>query len=66
MGAENLYLNTAQLYDADNREVFSADIPFYLDRAKRLGGKALELACGTGRITIPLAEAGINIWGLDI
>lgn len=65
MGVENLYLNTAKLYDADNRVVFSADIPFYLDRARKLGGKTLELACGTGRITIPLAEEGINIWGLD-
>lgn len=62
---ENLYLNIAKLYDADNRAVFSADIPFYLDRAKKLDGKTLELACGTGRITIPLAEEGINIWGLD-
>lgn len=62
---ENLYLNTAKLYDADNRAVFSADIPFYLDRAKNLGGNTLELACGTGRITIPLAEEGIHIWGLD-
>lgn len=65
IGVENLYLNTAKLYDADNRAVFSADIPFYLDRAKKLGGKTLELACGTGRITIPLAEEGITIWGLD-
>jgi len=39
---ENLYLNTAKLYDADNRAVFSSDIPFYLDRAKKLGGKTLE------------------------
>ncbi|WP_159881688.1 class I SAM-dependent methyltransferase [Paenibacillus puerhi] len=62
---ENLYLNTAKLYDADNRAVFSADIPFYQERANRLGGKTLELACGTGRITIPLAEKGIHIWGLD-
>ncbi|MFI2859325.1 class I SAM-dependent methyltransferase [Paenibacillus sp. JSM ZJ436] len=62
---ENLYIHTAQLYDADPREVFSADIPFYLDRAKRLGGRVLELACGTGRITIPLAREGVEIWGLD-
>jgi SAM-dependent methyltransferase len=65
MRVENLYLNTAKLYDADNRAVFLADIPFYLERAKKLGGKVLELACGTGRITIPLAKEGINIWGLD-
>lgn len=62
---ENLYQHTAKLYDSDNRDIFSADIPFYLERAKKLGGLVLELACGTGRITIPLAEAGIHIWGLD-
>lgn len=65
MKVENLYLNTARLYDTDNRQVFSEDIPFYLRRAKELGGKSLELACGTGRITIPLAKEGISIWGLD-
>lgn len=53
------------LYDCDNRRIFSADIPFYRERAKKSGGHVLELACGTGRITIPLAEAGINIQGLD-
>lgn len=61
----NSYVNIARLYDADNRDVFTEDIPFYLNKAQHLGGKALELACGTGRVTIPLAEAGIHIWGLD-
>ncbi len=42
------------------------DIPFYLRQARELGGDALEIACGTGRITIPLAEAGIKITGLDL
>lgn len=61
----NLYLNTAKLYDSDNRAIFSDDIPFYLNWAQHLGGKVLELACGTGRITIPLAKAGVDIVGLD-
>jgi 2-polyprenyl-3-methyl-5-hydroxy-6-metoxy-1,4-benzoquinol methylase len=26
----------------------------------------LELACGTGRITIPVAERGLDIMGIDI
>jgi SAM-dependent methyltransferase len=30
------------------------------------GGLVLELACGTGRIAVPLAQAGIKIVGLDI
>ena len=29
------------------------------------GGTALELACGTGRLTVPLAERGFDITGLD-
>ncbi|MFF2480059.1 class I SAM-dependent methyltransferase [Paenibacillus sp. NPDC058071] len=62
---DNEYSNIAKLYDADNRAVFSADIDFYLKRAGRLGGKTLELACGTGRIAIPLVEKGIPVWGLD-
>ena len=43
-----------------------ADIPFYVEEALRSGGPVLELGCGTGRIGIPIAEAGINIVGLDI
>lgn len=35
---ENLYQHTAKLYDSDNRDIFSADIPFYLERAKNLEG----------------------------
>ncbi len=42
------------------------DIPFYLNQVKKYGEPVLELACGTGRITIPLAEQGIQITGLDI
>jgi len=26
----------------------------------------LELGCGTGRVTLPIAEAGHEIWGLDL
>ncbi len=29
------------------------------------GGAVLELACGTGRLTVPLAERGLSITGLD-
>ena len=43
----------------------SEDVPFYVDLAKEQGGPVLELGCGTGRILIPTAEAGIAITGLD-
>ncbi|WP_426957979.1 class I SAM-dependent methyltransferase [Muricoccus radiodurans] len=38
---------------------------FYLDEARRNGGPVLELACGTGRLTLPLARAGCDVVGLD-
>ncbi len=41
------------------------DAEFYTAQAKQYGGPVLELGCGTGRITIPVAESGISIVGLD-
>jgi len=39
---------------------------FYSALAKQIGGSALELACGTGLVTLALAEQGIPMTGLDI
>lgn len=52
-------------YDLNNQKL-TADIPFYVDLACQTQGPILELACGTGRLTIPIAEAGADITGLDI
>ncbi len=52
-------------YDAQHVEIVE-DIPFYLSQAKKCGDPILELACGTGRITIPHARQGFDITGLDI
>lgn len=41
------------------------DIHFYLEMAQKMGGPVLELGCGTGRILIPIAKAGLDIAGLD-
>jgi len=41
------------------------DIEFFVDYAKKAGGKILELGCGTGRVLIPTALAGYDITGLD-
>jgi SAM-dependent methyltransferase len=53
------------IYDAENG-VFEPDGPFYHALAQKVGGPVLELGCGTGRITIPLAKHGIVMTGLDI
>jgi SAM-dependent methyltransferase len=52
----------AQLYDAFP---FSADLPFYLELASSTGSEVLELCCGSGRLLLPLAEAGHRPVGLD-
>jgi SAM-dependent methyltransferase len=41
------------------------DLPFYLDLAAQCPGPVLEIACGTGRVTIPIARNGIEICGVD-
>jgi SAM-dependent methyltransferase len=41
------------------------DLPFYLELAEQSGGPVLEIACGTGRITLPVARGGIEICGVD-
>ena len=52
-------------YDGLN-DRFQEDVPFYRELALAAGGPVLELACGTGRLTIPLAGAGVDITGLDL
>lgn len=51
------------LYDAQN--TFETDLPFYLAQARRARGPVLELCCGTGRLTLPLAARGIDVTGVD-
>lgn len=53
----------ADLYDAIVRP--GPCEAYYLEEARRAGGPVLELACGTGRLTLPLARAGHQVVGLD-
>jgi SAM-dependent methyltransferase len=44
------------------------DIPFYVrlaEQAAARGQAVLELGCGTGRVTIPMAGIGASVTGLD-
>ena len=58
------YVDYAEYYDFDHDTKF--DLEFYLEYARQCGGPILELACGTGRLAIPIAEAGFEIFGLDL
>ena len=42
------------------------DVAFYERLACETGGRVLELACGTGRIALALAESGLDVTGVDI
>jgi SAM-dependent methyltransferase len=55
------------LYDAEHRSL-AADIDLYLDllHEARVRGPVLELACGSGRVALPLAMAGHQVTGLDL
>jgi ubiquinone/menaquinone biosynthesis C-methylase UbiE len=44
----------------------SHDVDFFVNYAKKAGGKTLELGCGTGRVLIPTAQAGCEVTGLDL
>lgn len=51
-------------YDAENR--WGADDDFYIQLAKRTGDPILDVACGTGRLTRAIAEAGLSVTGVDV
>ncbi len=41
------------------------DVAMYVDFAAVSSGPILELGCGTGRVLVPLAEAGHSVTGVD-
>jgi len=43
-----------------------AHVPFYVDLARQQAGAVLELACGTGQLTIPVAQQGLTTIGVDL
>jgi SAM-dependent methyltransferase len=57
------YAHIAELYDA--YVITDVDIPFFLNEAQKCTGEALELMSGTGRVSIPLIEAGVRLTCID-
>ena len=54
----------ARVYDPWSASV-TEDVEFYVEEASASGGPVVELACGTGRISVPIAKAGIPLIGVD-
>jgi ubiquinone/menaquinone biosynthesis C-methylase UbiE len=56
----------APFYDWENAQTLGRrDVPFWQRVASRAPGRVLELGCGTGRVSIPLAREGVEIVGVD-
>ena len=59
----NQYDAVADLYDIYVPATF--DIPFFLEEAQKVSGEILELMAGTGRVSLPLLEAGARLACVD-
>lgn len=55
----------APFYDLDFEE-YDDDVSFYQSLAEFHGESVLELGCGTGRVAVPLAAAGLRVTGVDV
>ncbi len=56
---------TAEFYDSVTFYANRPDVGFFIEEAQAAAGPVLELGCGTGRVLIPTARAGVDITGLD-
>src|SRR5262245_51927755 len=53
-------------YDIEEGERSAVRIAFYCELAKSIGGPVLEIACGSGLVSIPIAAMGLDVTGVDL
>lgn len=58
------YARVADLYDNYVKTDF--DLPFFLNETRKTSGEVLELMSGTGRVSLPLVEAGVRLTCVDV
>lgn len=63
---DSFYDETADFYVSLFASRKNDDVPMYLSYAKSTGSPILEAACGDGRIAVPLAQNGFNVFCFDI
>lgn len=59
------YREYSQIYDQVHERRISTDVPFWVNEAIQAGTPILELACGSGRIALPLVKQGLRTHGID-
>ncbi len=64
MHPADLY-TSPDLYDLVHQGHLKGELAGYARQAALVGGRVLELACGTGRLTWPLAALGLQLTGVD-
>jgi SAM-dependent methyltransferase len=65
-GGYSEYEFVADLYDHVAPYRDRQDVNFFVEAGQESGGPVLEVGCGTGRVLIPTARAGLEIVGLDL
>ncbi|MBW3662216.1 MAG: class I SAM-dependent methyltransferase [Actinobacteria bacterium] len=59
------YAAIAEVYDLWSADM-TADVPFYVSEAVATGGPVLEVGVGTGRVSVAMARAGVDVVGIDV
>ena len=63
--ADSLFVRAYDVFYVAGAPI-GGDVAFYERLARETSGGVLEVACGTGRIALALAETGLEITGVDI
>lgn len=64
--SSDLYSEEFADYYNDLADRYASDVAIYLKHLPQPRGRVLDLACGAGRISIPLAQAGATVDGIDL
>jgi ubiquinone/menaquinone biosynthesis C-methylase UbiE len=64
--AGSLFVEAYDAFYSGSPPQIAGDVAFYERTVRATGGPVLELACGTGRIALALAQAGLNVTGVDL
>src|SRR5262249_60235456 len=59
--ADSLFVRAYDAFVREGPPQIAGDVQFYARLAKEAGGRVLEVACGTGRLPLPPAEAGVGV-----